>query len=96
MSAMDSMVYVVREHGPAQAKDLAKFRPEYSLEQVRYALHNAAVMGLIHRSGRNGHFAIYSHGPKPVVMAEPIKRHALDTCWANGASADHGRLKNGA
>jgi hypothetical protein len=79
----------IEELGPMGAEQIHPTCPEYTIDQVRAALRNAAAAGCIHRVGKMGRRAIYAIGPGPeykpkVVPLGPNSVFALGSM--NGAA----------
>jgi hypothetical protein len=79
----------IEELGPMGAEQIHPTCPEYSIDQVRAALRNAAAAGCIHRTAKIGRRAIYAIGPGPeykpkVVPLGPNSVFALGSM--NGAA----------
>jgi hypothetical protein len=76
----------IEELGPMGAEQIHSTCPEYSIDQVRAALRNAAAAGCIHRTAKIGRRAIYAIGPGPEYKPKVVPL-GPNSVWALGSMA---------
>jgi hypothetical protein len=76
----------IEELGPMSAEQILPTCPEYSIDQVRAALRNAAAAGCIHRVGKMGRRAIYAIGPGPEYKPKTVPL-GVNSVWQLGSRA---------